>query len=162
MVEKGIRPLVDAINRLGFASTVYSCQGHFDEMPSEKYLPTAYVTFGVTELPRFAAVYQSLLALETPLLPARLTLTYDCFLGRYTLSLWPGGSACDPQSKRMAVDRAITLVVDAVNAGTSRPPEDLPSGTKNGPALPCNEHVPPCMLVIPPTTLNCPFEGLTI
>jgi hypothetical protein len=162
VIEEGIRPLVDAVNRLAFASTVYSCEGHFDRVPSEKYLPTAYVTFDVTDTRAFAVLYRSLLGLGPALRTAELRLTYDCVLGRYTLSIWPGGTLSDPPSKRAAVTSAMTAVVEAVNAYAQRPPEVSPLRPGDGSALPCKEHVPPCMLVIPSRELNCPFDGLTI
>ncbi len=119
-IEKGILPLVEAIRSLDFADTVYSCEGHFDREPDERFLPTAYVTFGVDDLGRFRLLYDRLSALAEASEPAALRLTYDCILGRYTLSIWPDNSLESPSEKRVAADSVIRLVAEAVSGFARR------------------------------------------
>ena len=99
-IEPGIRALVDALNGLDFASTVYSCEGHFDRPQDERFLPTAYVTFGVSDVKRFIPLHEKILALNDSRLATDFRLTYDCVLGRYTLSIWAGASFEEAAEKR--------------------------------------------------------------
>ena len=163
MIEDGIRALVDAINELDFAHTIYSCEGHFDRVQKEMFLPTAYVTFSVGAPRRFARLYERLDALDRSTLKADLRLTYDCLLGRYTLSIWPDASLREPSEKRAAVDFAVERLSDVVLDSQGRrsadaAPEEA-SGSDDG--VPCGERVIPCALVIPPEQPVCPFKATT-
>lgn len=113
-VEKGIEPLVRALNELDFATTVYSCEGHFDGKQREMFLPTAYVTFDVSDVKKFSGLYEWLNQLSVQSETGRLRLTYDCILGRYTLSIWPRASSLTPRQKRESVDAAIALLADMI------------------------------------------------
>ncbi len=176
LIEKGIEPLVNALNKLDFVTTVYSCEGHFDREQSEKFLPTAYVTFDVGDVEKFSRLYEWLSQLSSQSEAGRLRLTYDCILGRYTLSVWPKASSVTPRHKRQSVDAAVTLLADvivdymclAMRAGTGACPYDVPGKMPVNPeksALPpCqlsdNSSVRPCTLVIPPKEFVCPFLTL--
>jgi hypothetical protein len=164
LIEHGIRPLVDAFNELGFARTIYSCEGHFNEKPREKFLPTAYVTFGVSDVAAFSRLYDWICTVEKDLRKISLRLTYDCIVGRYTLSLWADASIRNPARKRMLVDAACRDLSEAILKHTGVSVGSLEPRSRKGPNknLPCsNEYVPPCLLVIPPKFLNCPFAGIT-
>lgn len=162
MIEEGIRPLVNALNGLDFASTVYSCEGHFGPGRTDKFLPTAYVTFGVSDARMFGRLYEQLLAMDKSLRAANLRLTYDCILGRYTLSIWPDASLQTPGKKRAVVDPVIRRLSETVRncaAQSSEAAHPQAESDKNT-ALPCGEPVPPCALVIPPRQPVCPFIAL--
>ena len=160
-IEGGIRPLVDALNELDFAATIYSCEGHFDGVQKEIFLPTAYVTFSVDATRKFARLYECLLALDKTTEKADLRLAYDCVLGRYTLSIWPHSSCRHPSQKRAAVDPFVKRLSDAVlNCERQLSAEAGPEQScKSDDAFPCGEPVPPCALVIPPKEPICPFKG---
>lgn len=162
LIEEGIRPLVNALNELDFASTVYSCEGHFGPGRNDMFLPTAYVTFGVSDTKKFGRLYEQLLAMDRSLRAANLRLTYDCILGRYTLSIWPDSSLQTPGKKRAVVDPVIRRLSDAVlnYAGQSREEFAPAPASDGGDTLPCGEPVPPCTLVIPPRQPVCPFVAL--
>ena len=179
LVEKGIEPLVRALNELDFAATVYSCEGHFDAEQREMFLPTAYVTFDVSDVGEFRGLYERLRAFDGSARAARLRLTYDCILGRYTLSIWPDVSIESPRHKRENVDAAVVLLSDIVvdyarpgtRAGTAACTYSGLGGAPVNPGQsfpPCqlsdSLSVPPCTLVIPPKEFICPFvkpeEGL--
>ncbi len=173
-IEKGIRPLVEAIGRLGFASTVYSCEGHFGQKQNELFLPTAYVTFSISDLKSFRRSYERMRGLDGMLGAASLRLTYDCILGRYTLSIWPEESLATPIDQRAAVDSAITRLSEGIrsyaegSAACAKASDTVASDTvasdrvtsnrvlSNGP-FPCGDSLPPCALVIPPKPVVCPF-----
>lgn len=156
-IEQGIRPLVDVLNGLGFVSTVYSCEGHFDGPQKEIYLPTAYVTFGVADVNRFSPLYERLLALHRSLDTADLKLTYDCMLGRFTLSIWPRPVFREPRQKREAIDSVIRRLSETLS-DCARMEEHLCCAEATGCELPpCKEAIPLCALVIPPSELTCPF-----
>ena len=65
--EANIEPLVNVLNLLDFIKTIYSCEGHFDRPPNKKFLPTAYVTFSTTDLPRFKRLYDQICELNESL-----------------------------------------------------------------------------------------------
>ena len=162
-IEEGIRPLVDAVNKLDFANTIYSCEGHFDGVQKEKFLPTAYVTFSVNAVQEFSRLYESLLALGRSLRPSGLRLTYDCLLGRYTLSIWPEASLREPSQKRAVVDSVVKKLSETIlnregHSSTESVREEC-AGSSDG--FPCDEPVLPCTLVIPPEHPTCPFKGST-
>jgi hypothetical protein len=158
-IERGILPLVNALNGLDFIDTVYSCEGHFDRRPDPRFLPTAYVTFGVSDTARFRSLHESIRAIGSPPGAAACRLTYDCVLGRYTLSLWADVSMVDSARKRTAIDSAVARLVEAVSGhGASGSPhrrERETHGLMGG--FPCGESCPPCLLVIPAAELVCPF-----
>ncbi len=162
LIEEGIRPLVNALNRLGFASTVYSCEGHFGPKRNDLFLPTAYVTFSVIDVKEFRRLYEQLLAMDRSLRVASLRLTYDCILGRYTLSIWPDDALQTPGKKRAIVDPVIRRLSETVlnYAEQSREAPDPEADSDEGAAFPCGESVPPCALVIPPRQPVCPFVPL--
>jgi len=159
-IEDGIRPLVEAINDLDFASTIYSCEGHFDGIQKEIFLPTAYVTFSVDSAHAFTPLYERLLALDNLIETAHLRLTYDCVLGRYTLSIWPLDSCRQPHQRRAAVDSVVTLISEAVRGRGKELPGDAvcEEATEDAAAFPCGGPIPPCALVIPPKEPSCPFK----
>jgi hypothetical protein len=166
LIEKGIEPLVGALNKLDFASTVYSCEGHFDGSHREIFLPTAYVTFDVSDVTAFARLYERLRAFDASTETAGLRLTYDCVLGRYTLSVWPEAPVESTREKRTVVDTTVAQLARVVEEHASIPQvkEALRDTSESNDRRPCGESVPPCMLVIPPKELMCPFtqslEGL--
>lgn len=162
VIEEGIRPLVDALNRLDFAGTVYSCEGHFDAPQKEKFLPTAYVTFSVNDAKKFGRLYERIRAVDGADHAVSLRLTYDCVLGRYTLSLWPHASLREASRKRVAVDSATMRLSDVITRYAERSTVDglREGGDEKQDSLPCGEPVPPCMLVIPSKELICPFREL--
>jgi len=120
LIEPGIRPLVDALNALGYASTVYSCEGHFDRSQNELFLPTAYATFSVQDMERFLRLYERLLALAESSEEGVVKLTYDCLLGRYTLSAWPNPSARAARDKRADVNALVQRISEIVDASHGR------------------------------------------
>jgi hypothetical protein len=159
LIETGIEPLVEALNRLDFVKTIYSCEGHFDRPPNKKFLPTAYATFSATDVRKFRKLHKIFCDMNKSDASFSLRLTYDCILGLHTLSIWPGASVREPSRKRSIVDSAVRRLSDKImnhtgksisDAGTAEDAED--SG-----AHPCEESVPPCMLVIPAGELICPF-----
>ena len=157
-IEEGISPLVEVLNSLDFVRTVYSCEGHFDQPPNEKFLPTAYVTFGVSDIDKFLPLHSRLVELEKSLSPTDIRLSYDCINGRYTLSVWAEDSLNDPGRKRDVVDSAIKQVSDAILNHTSQNLEfaaQTNHGTGN--PLPCEHEIAPCTLVIPSKPFCCPF-----
>lgn len=159
LIEKGIRPLVSALNTLGFTQTVYSCEGHFDEEPREKFLPTAYVTFGIRDPGEFGRLYERIRAFNEMTRAVSLRLTYDCILGRYTLSVWADPSLQEPSEKRAAVDSACIELSQSFLDCTDDPPANADSepALRNNDVFPCGKSSPPCMLVIPSKPLICPF-----
>jgi hypothetical protein len=161
-VEKGIEPLVRALNKLDFASTVYSCEGHFDGGHREIFLPTAYVTFGVSDVTAFARFYKRLRAFHVSTEAAGLRLTYDCVLGRYTLSVWSDAPIESPREKRTVIDTTVAQLAHIVEEYAPIPQADevLQDTFESNDRHPCGESVPPCMLVIPPKELMCPFVQL--
>ena len=159
LIERGIEPLVNALNSLDFIKTVYSCEGHFDRLPNEKFLPTAYVTFSTTDPIKFERLYRQIYAIQQIGESVSLRMTYDCLLGLYTLSIWPENSITDALEKRAIVDSGITQLSDNVlnsmqniSSYTNRE-ENAGANVKH----PCGEVHPPCMLVIPIKELICPF-----
>lgn len=159
LIEEGIRPLVNALNGLGFASTVYSCEGHFGPARNDMFLPTAYVTFGVSDVKMFGRLYKRMLEMDRSIRAVSLRLTYDCILGRYTLSIWPDDSLLTPGKKRAVIDPVIRRLSDTVlnYAKQSREAAEPQAAPQGGDAFPCGEPVPPCALVIPPRHPVCPF-----
>jgi hypothetical protein len=153
LIEEGIRPLVDALNQLSYVSTVYSCEGHFDAPPDERFLPTAYVTFDVNEPARFQPLYRELAAFSNLLGNGFIQLTYDCFLGRYTLSTWAEPHLRDPQRKRESV-RALVEQLAKLIADQKETPEG--EVRRAGP-YPCESPDPPCALTLPAGPIRCPF-----
>ena len=160
LIEPGIEPLVSAVNELDFAGTVYSCEGHFDRPQDPRFLPAAYVTFGVTDPPRFIPLHKLLARLDGDETETGLRLTYDCVLGRYTLSIWVRPRHREPSQKRIVVDSAVARLAEAVLefAGRNLPAPSKQGSCENEGAYPCRERVPPCALVIPPKELICPFR----
>lgn len=158
LIEEGIRPLVDALNELDFADTVYSCEGHFGRPQNELFLPTAYVTFGVNDVRKFRHLHGCILEINDSNGTAALQLSYDCLLGRFTLSIWPDVSSKESYRKRSIVDSVVSQLAAAIRnsngSETSLKPDN--GGDSRG-ALPCGEPIPPCMLVIPAKQLICPF-----
>jgi hypothetical protein len=159
-IETGILPLVDAISALGFTNTVYSCEGHFGQAQKELFLPTAYVTFSVSDVKKFGGLCERIREMDGAIDAASLRLTYDCFLGRYTLSIWPEHSLEDASEKRAVVDSAIERLSKEIAhfvrtpvayAGTAK-------SIKRDHSFPCGELPPPCAFVIPPKPLKCPWE----
>ncbi len=157
LIEPGIEPLVDAINELDYAGTVYSCEGHFDLPQSEKFLPTAYVTFGVTDIRRFIALYKRLVELSRIEAETDFRLTYDCVLGRYTLSIWAAPSHREPSQKRSIVDCAVARLSEIVSEFAERSFSSNRDDGEEGALHPCGEPVPPCTLVMPAKEPVCPF-----
>ncbi len=155
-VEDGIRPLVEALNRLPFARTVYSCEGHFDRTPDEKYLPTAYVTFGTTDVACFQPLYRRLLEVADSCAPESIRLVYDCFLGRHTLSVWAGPDARDPLEKHKRVNSLVARLAELVLELHDASACDSSDNTNEG-GYPCRRLSPPCSLIIPQASSVCPF-----
>ena len=161
-IEPGIRALVDALNGLDFAGTVYSCEGHFDGPQDERFLPTAYVTFGVSDVKRFVPLHEKMLALNDFHLATDFRLTYDCVLGRYTLSIWAGASFEEAAEKRAVVDRAAARLTQLISGCAVQASfGDPEGGARKRAPHPCGESVPPCTLVIPPKELICPFVEMS-
>jgi hypothetical protein len=160
VIEPGIEPLVSALGSLDFVKTIYSCEGHFDRPPNSKFLPTAYVTFSTTDMPRFRSLFNRISELNESEISVSLRMTYDCLLGLFTLSIWPDISLEKASHKRVAVDAAIQRLSDAVTnrAMRSASPAMPERATETKTVHPCGENLPPCMLVIPQKELVCPFE----
>ncbi len=112
---------------------------------------------------KFGRLYERIRALDGADKTVGLRLTYDCILGRYTLSLWPNASLREASRKRAAVDSATMRLSDVITrdaewlATKNGRRED---GDENQGSLPCGESVAPCMLVIPSKELVCPFREL--
>jgi hypothetical protein len=164
LIEPGVEPLVSAINALDFAKTVYSCEAHFDRPQDPRFLPTAYVTFGLTEFRFFVPLREALVLFDNAETETDLRLTYDCVLGRYTLSIWTKSPRREPSQKRAALDSAVARLAEAVlefggEFSWRNPPgsSERDPGESEG-AYPCRERVPPCMMVIPSKELVCPFH----
>ena len=157
IIESGIEPLVSALNKLDFAGTVYSCEGHFGRPQNEKFLPTAYVTFGVTDVPKFISLYARLARMDQMETETDFKLTYDCVLGRYTLSVWAKPTYSESAQKRPVIDSTVVrlseMVLEFIEQNSSSDRDD--SGDEN--RLPCGEPVPPCTMVIPTKEMVCPF-----
>lgn len=153
LIEEGIRPLVDALNRLPYISTVYSCEGHFDAPPDERFLPTAYVTFDVNEPALFQSLYRRLAAFSNSPGNGCIRLTYDCFLGRYTLSAWADPHLHEPRRKRESVGELVQQLAELV-ADEKKTPEG--EASRAGP-YPCGSPGPPCALTLPACPISCPF-----
>ncbi len=162
LIESGIEPLVSALNDIECIRTVYSCEGHFNRPVNEKFLPTAYVTFGVNDIERFLRLYDRILAQSRRESDVDYRLTYDCVLGRYTLSIWSEAGRREPALKRAVVDEAIVRLSKAIRDGAERPsasPQGDVDSRRGGSPHPCRESGPPCVLVIPPKNPACPFTG---
>ena len=160
LIEPGVEPLVSAINALGFAKTVYSCEAHFDRAQDPRFLPTAYVTFGLLEFRPFSPLFEALILFDSAEIETDLRLTYDCVLGRYTLSIWAKSKSREPSQERTVIDSAVARLAGAVLEFARRNPPDSPesfSDEEEG-AYPCRERVPPCAMVIPSKELICPFR----
>jgi len=158
-IEPGIRPLVEALNGLDFVGTVYSCEGHFGGPHDEKFLPTAYVTFGATDMQRFVPLYRKLVESSEADAETELRLTYDCVLGRHTLSIWAGPSHREPSRKRSVIDSAIAILAEMIrefagDADSDLLRSDIDDGFNQ---YPCEGSTPPCALVIPAKDPVCPF-----
>ncbi len=158
-IEAGILPLVETFGKLGFASTVYSCEGHFGQAQKELFLPTAYVTFSVGDVKKFGGLCEWIRETGGAIDAVSLRLTYDCILGRYTLSIWPEHSLGDASEKRAVVDSAIERLSKEIerfarmlagHAGVAKSIEREHS-------FPCGQLPPPCAFVIPPKPVICPF-----
>ena len=61
-----------------------------------------------------------------------LRLTYDCVLGRYTLSVWAVSADLEPARKRSLIDGAVRNMADAApaDADGKAPPEKKPAEVK--------------------------------
>jgi hypothetical protein len=157
IIEPGIEPLVSALNKIEFLRTVYSCEGHFDRPHNEKFLPTAYVTFGVTDVPKFVPLYERIVRLHQHETETDFRLTYDCVLGRYTLSVWAGPMYREASQKRPVIDAAVVrlseMVEEFIEQNFSSERDD--EGDKG--RMPCGEPVSPCTMVIPAKEMVCPF-----
>ena len=160
LIEPGVEPLVSAINSLDFAKTVYSCEAHFDRPQDPRFLPTAYVTFGLIEFRPFVALRETLVLFDSAEIETDLRLTYDCVLGRYTLSIWAKPRHRDSSQKRAVIDSAVARLAEAVSefSRQNSPGSSERDRGENEGAYPCREHVPPCTMVIPPKELICPFH----
>jgi hypothetical protein len=156
IIEEGIRPLVESLNQLPFAETVYSCEGHFEREPDPKYLPTAYVTFGVNDVRNFQPLYESFLKISTGTQQGSIRLTYDCLLGRYTLSVWGGSGVRDPQSRRRIVSALVSQLSDTVRIHKISA-RARPAAAGGEYTYPCGNYIPPCELTIPVESPGCPF-----
>lgn len=157
IIEEGIRPLVEALNRLPYATTIYSCEGHFEGRANEKFLPTAYVTFDVNP-EKFGPLYRSLASLSSRLESGSIRLTYDCILGRYTLSAWADARIQVAKGKREAV-RALIKRLARIALEQLDGPEESNFVDDNWSNLnPCGHGAPPCALTIPATRIACPFR----
>jgi hypothetical protein len=157
IIEPGIAPLVSVLNRLNFARTVYSCEGHFDRPHNEKFLPTAYVTFGVTDIPKFIPLYTRIARLGRSEAETDFTLTYDCVLGRYTLAIWAKREHRESSQKRAVIDAAVMRLSEIVLEFIGRNPSPVQEDNGDEDSMPCGEPVPPCTLVIPVKEMVCPF-----
>jgi hypothetical protein len=159
LIEAGIEPLVNALNQLDFIKTIYSCEGHFDRPPNNKFLPTAYVTFSTTDLANFKKLYKQIYELDKSLVSTNLRITYDCLLGLYTLSIWADISIKDILEKRGIINTAIARLSDAIlNYAPESPPHLCRKKDAEHHAMyPCRESAPPCALVIPLKEPACPF-----
>jgi len=160
-IEPGIEPLVSALNEIDFIGTVYSCEGHFDRPPNEKFLPTAYVTFSVGDITRFIPFHERLAESDRIEHETGIRMTYDCVLGRYTLSIWVGPSRREATQKRAAVDSAVARLSEMIRGLAKQVSAcSPPIGVHEGQCpYPCREPVPPCTLVIPAREAACPFTG---
>ena len=160
LIEPGIEPLANALNRLDFVKTIYSCEGHFDRSPNKKFLPTAYVTFSMTDLTEFRKLYGQISAFDDSETSTSLQLSYDCLLGLYTLSIWADVSIIGSSEKRRVVDAAIMRLSDTVLNYTKHSALYVgkEENTEHSRRYPCGESLPPCMLVIPAKELACPFS----
>ncbi len=160
LIEPGVEPLVSAINALDFAKTVYSCEAHFDRPQDPRFLPTAYVTFGLTEFRPFIPLRKALVLFDNAETETDLRLTYDCVLGRYTLSIWARPRHRAPSQKRAVIDSAVARLAETVLEFSRRnSPDSSEQDTgENEGAYPCRERVPPCALATPPKELICPFR----
>lgn len=156
LIEEGIRPLVEALNQLPFVETVYSCEGHFERAPDERFLPTAYVTFGVNDARRFPPLYEALQRTSGTVEGGFIRLTYDCILGRYTLSAWADAGIGDPQDKRRTVDSLVAQLTRVVCEHPAEPAGAISDIAERG-RYPCGGDVPPCALTIPAEPVACPF-----
>jgi hypothetical protein len=159
MIEEGIRPLVEALNRLPYATTIYSCEGHFDAPPNEKFLPTAYVTFDVNEPDRFRLLYRDLASLSSGLESGSIRLTYDCILGRYTLSAWPDPGLRSARDKREAVGALVERLTRVALEQLDGRVEPSVAAENDTDPNPCGHGIPPCALTIPATQIACPFRN---
>jgi len=156
VIEEGVRPLVEALNRLPYAATVYSCEGHFDRPANELFLPTAYVTFDCSDPIQFLPLYRSLLSLSRSCERGAIRLTYDCVLGRYTLSAWDTTGSDDARTKRENVSKLVQRISEAVRRHCG-PGAETERDRGNLETHPCGYDVPPCALIIPQKALACPF-----
>jgi hypothetical protein len=168
LIEEGIRPLVEALNRRPYAATVYSCEGHFDAPPNPKFLPTAYVTFDVNDPEEFRLLHERLLSFSALLEAGSVRLTYDCFLGRYTLSVWADGHCASPGNKSEATRSLVARLAEVVEeeparevpafsrqhaaAGQTHPAYCLSESSVSNPP-----RIAPCALIIPQRAVVCPF-----
>jgi hypothetical protein len=157
LIEPGIEPLVAALNELDHISTVYSCAGHFDRAPDPRFLPTAYVTFDAADTRSFISLFERLEKLGRAEGETSLRLTYDCVLGRYTLSVWAVSVDLEPAAKRSVIDGVVRNIADAVSAHTASPLLSVKNDGAEDSSYPCCETIPPCTLVIPQAELICPF-----
>jgi hypothetical protein len=159
LIEPGIEPLVSAINSLDFARTVYSCEAHFDRPQDPRFLPTAYVTFGLAEFRRFIPLREELVLFDGAETETDLRLTYDCVLGRYTLSIWAKPRHHEPSQKREVIDSAVARLAEATLEFATRnsPGSSGQDSSESEGEHPCRERVPPCALAIPPKEFICPF-----
>jgi len=157
IIEPGIEPLVTALNRIEFLGTVYSCEGHFDRPHNKKFLPTAYVTFGVTDVPRFIPLYARIAQMGGAEADTDFKLTYDCVLGRYTLSIWAKATPDEPARKREVIDAAIARLAEMVANFEERNASPEHDDGEDADPMPCGEPVPPCTLILPTKEMVCPF-----
>ncbi|MBI5117535.1 hypothetical protein HZA56_13750 [Candidatus Poribacteria bacterium] len=157
-IETGILPLVKAFGKLGFASTVYSCEGHFGQAQKELFLPTAYVTFSVGDVKKFGGLCERIRETDGAIDAVSLRLTYDCILGRYTLSIWPAHSLEDASEKRAVVDSAIErLSKEIEHFARMLAGHAAAKSIERDHSFPCGESPPPCAFVVPPKPVICPF-----
>ncbi len=158
-IEAGIKPLVNALNGLDFIKTIYSCEGHFDRPPNPKFIPTAYVTFSTTDSEKFEPLYQRICQINRSNPSVSLRMTYDCIFGLFTLSIWPEASIRKVSRKRAVVNDGIRHLANMVRdyAGHPQLIGNQEGAFKSHNVYPCREAHPPCMLVIPPQELACPF-----
>jgi hypothetical protein len=157
LIEPGIQALVTALNKVEFLGTVYSCEGHFDRPHNEKFLPTAYVTFGVTDVPKFVPLYERCVQMDRRERDADIKLTYDCVLGRYTLSIWAKPSHREPADKRTVVDATVARLSAMIEEFIEQNPSSARDNKGDECRMPCSEPVPPCTMVIPAKEMVCPF-----
>lgn len=157
LIEPGIEPLVSVLNRIEFLRTVYSCEGHFDRPQNEKFLPTAYVTFGLTDVPKFIRLYERIVGLDRHETETDFKLTYDCVLGRYTLSIWAKPTRREPAQRRAAIDAAVARLCEMIEEFIEQNPSPGRDDRADENRMPCGEPVPPCTMVIPAKEMVCPF-----